>query len=157
MHNIAESGPFGGDTWKLAQAACRSQNDHVQTKTICTIRQSSPHACFNHIPLRRIDGYNVDIDRASFGHQVVEIETMSGKGATEIALASDGIAKLARSLLDQDEGSSTRSVKVEHTALVVFPFLSNRTVIFFHFLIPSFCFHTIFNRFVTISHPLFKP
>lgn len=79
----------------------------------------------------RIDGYNVDIDQASFGHQVVEIETMSGKGATEIASAGDGIAKLARSLLDQDEGSSTRPVKVKHTTLVLFPFLPNLTVIYF--------------------------
>lgn len=90
-----------------------------------------PYTCFNHVSLRRIDGYNVDIDRASFGHQVVEIETMSGKGATEIASAGDGIAKLARSLLYQDEGSSTRPVKVDRTALVLSPFRPNLTVIVF--------------------------
>lgn len=60
----------------------------------------------------RLEGYAIDIDRASFGHQVVEIEVMSSPVEAEIALAGKGIAALARSLGVQGEEGSGRPVKV---------------------------------------------
>lgn len=73
----------------------------------------------------RLDGYAVDIDRASFGHEVVEIEKMSGPEPWQIASASEGVATLARSLGVTREGKSGRPVKasvhVETLACVRFP------------------------------------
>ena len=70
----------------------------------------------------RLDGHTVDIDRASFGYQVVEVETMSTKGAAEIASAGDGIAKLAGSLGILKEPHPKHPVKVECQAFFLFPF-----------------------------------
>lgn len=61
---------------------------------------------------RRVDGFVVDIDRASFGHEVVEIETMSSLEEADIVSARDSITALARSLGVQQNGKSGRPVKV---------------------------------------------
>eukprot|EP00904_Undaria_pinnatifida_P010181 jgi/Undpi1/6293/HiC_scaffold_20.g08777.m2 len=58
-----------------------------------------------------LDRFSVDIDRASFGHQVVEIEQMSSPKMADIESARDSIAALARSLGAQREGASGRSVQ----------------------------------------------
>lgn len=64
---------------------------------------------------RRLGVFAVDIDRASgrqveFGHEVVEIETMSKE--SDVLSARDSITALARSLGARREGESGRPVKV---------------------------------------------
>ncbi|CAM9525562.1 unnamed protein product, partial [Laminaria digitata] len=58
-----------------------------------------------------LNRYGVDIDRACFGHQVVEIEQMSSPRMADIEAARNSIAVLARSLGAQREGASGRPVK----------------------------------------------
>lgn len=60
----------------------------------------------------RLEGYTVDIDQASFGHELVEIETMSGSGTEDIEAASDGVAALAQSLGLTRDGVSGQATKV---------------------------------------------
>lgn len=71
-------------------------------------------ACPNYTcaPSCRLEGFVVDIDRASFGHEVVEIETMSGPEEVDIVSARDSINALARSLGAQRNGESGRPIKV---------------------------------------------
>lgn len=60
----------------------------------------------------RLGEHTIDIDRASFGHQVVEIETMSEADDADISAAGAGVATLARSLGISGEGGSGHPVKV---------------------------------------------
>ncbi|CAM9204419.1 unnamed protein product, partial [Hapterophycus canaliculatus] len=46
----------------------------------------------------RLEGFTVDIDQASFGHRVVEIETMTSPSKSDIVSARDSITHLAKSL-----------------------------------------------------------
>lgn len=75
---------------------------------------------------RSLDRFSVDIDRASFGHQVVEIEQMSSPKMADIESARDSIAALARSLGAQREGASGRSVQVGGPSKVFFFFFLYR-------------------------------
>lgn len=61
---------------------------------------------------RSLKGFAVDIDRASFGHDVVEIETMSSPEEVDLVSARDSIAALALSLGAQREGSSGQPIRV---------------------------------------------
>ncbi|CAM9218050.1 unnamed protein product [Scytosiphon promiscuus] len=58
-----------------------------------------------------LEGFTVDIDQASFGHRVVEIEKMTSQNKSDIASARDSISRLARSLGVQREGESGSPVK----------------------------------------------
>lgn len=60
----------------------------------------------------RIGQHTVDIDQASFGHEVVEVEVISGSEAAEIAAAGESVVALAQSLGVSNEGESGRLVKV---------------------------------------------
>lgn len=60
----------------------------------------------------RLAGFAIDIDQASFGHQVVEIEAMSGPEAAEITEAGEGVAALAQALGVSKKGESGDPVKV---------------------------------------------
>ena len=60
----------------------------------------------------RLTRYSVDIDRACFGHQVVEIEQMASPSMADIEAARDSIAALARSLGARREGASGLAAKV---------------------------------------------
>lgn len=60
----------------------------------------------------RLGEFVIDIDEASFGHQVVEIEAMSGPEAAEIAEAGEGVAALAQALGVSKEGESGHPIKV---------------------------------------------
>lgn len=62
-------------------------------------------------PPIRLDGYSIDMDEASFGHKLVEIESMSGPEPADMAEASEGVARLAISLglsRDGESGTPTR-------------------------------------------------
>lgn len=59
----------------------------------------------------RIGQHTVDIDQASFGHEVVEVEVISGSEAAEIAAAGESVVALAQSLGVSNEGESGRLVK----------------------------------------------
>ncbi len=60
----------------------------------------------------RLKGFAIDIDRASFGHNVVEIETMSTPEKEDLLSARDSVTALAHSVGVHQEGSSGRPVKV---------------------------------------------
>jgi len=76
----------------------------------------SPYAAeFMLVPINvhRLRGYAIDIDRASFGHNVVEIEAMSTPEKEDLLSARDSVTALARSVGAQQEGTLGRPVKVK--------------------------------------------
>lgn len=64
-----------------------------------------------------LKGFAIDIDRASFGHNVVEIEAMSTSEKEDLLSARDSVIALARSVGVQQEASSGRPVKVQCIAI----------------------------------------
>lgn len=60
---------------------------------------------------RRLKRFAVDMDRASFGHDVVEIETMSTPEEADLVSARDSITALALSVGAQREGGSGQPIK----------------------------------------------
>lgn len=76
-------------------------------------RNESARELLAHFPSSiRLEGYTVDIDQASFGHQLVEIEAMSGSDKEDIEAASDGVAALAQSLGLTRDGMSGPATRV---------------------------------------------
>eukprot|EP00752_Nemacystus_decipiens_P010512 g9362.t1 len=59
----------------------------------------------------RLKGFAVDIDRASFGHDVVEIETMSSPEEADLVSARDSLTAIALSVGAQREGDSGESIR----------------------------------------------
>lgn len=60
----------------------------------------------------RLKRFAVDIDRASFGHDVVEFETMSTPEEADLVSARDSINALALSVGAQREGGSGQPIRV---------------------------------------------
>eukprot|EP00903_Cladosiphon_okamuranus_P011593 g10903.t1 len=59
----------------------------------------------------RLKGFAVDIDRASFGHDVVEIETMSTPDEADLVAARDSVNALALSVGAKREGASEQPIR----------------------------------------------